>query len=305
MATFFITAKPDPADSHHPISPFRGLFDADEQTTFDEIMFPLAVVTVVCLQSEIRPFSTRLPADIWRSFLFPGNVPIQVAHWCPMLEFWDKSLTIDGKQTEPAHPGHSLADRVVGHACCISKLLTSYKAAAGHVHAFITERELAHYHLLPCSVSMRINSWADVPRCTESYDDALRGGNDFIHPRKSAVERFVDSAAIGPNATARAAFCEGAKALCPQSGSFIPCSLWYGAERYESECVLEVLDDVSKRDKQCHLHVLSQFEDVKLLNRMELKLTVEVFDRVRREYRKVVTDLCEIITQGGPSGCLI
>lgn len=296
MSTFFITAKSNPTDDLHTTSSYLGGFETAESANFDGVMLPLAVVTVVCLQPEIRPFNTTYLTEVWRTFLVPGTVPIQAARWRPPLEFSDwASVTIDGKQQQNPYPMPSLADKVAEHACCTAQILTSYKAVSKHNYAFITARETAHYHRLPCRISMRIKSWSDVPRCTASYDDALQSLQDFLLSGTPSVENSVDSVALRATTNARDKFCKQARELSPESGSFIPCSLWCGADKFESDCVLQIVDDVSATEKICHLHVLSQFDDLKLLHGMELRLTVDVLDNLTRKTRKIVTDFGEII----------
>ena len=265
--TFFVVAPVDLDNRERIISKDDLLrqskianISSQDISYFPESSFPLAVVSAICLQPELRPFETSVFEGPWLGNVIPGHSQLQVLKWhrfesthfiCPIVAF-------DEKPQEQV-----LSNRLVStaeeKACSYTELLIPKSCLGVTDHFFLTNGPFTCYYKWPVYVHMNISAWAEIPRCIESYDDDFRFRSENIPNsyENTKVERYVDEMASPFEAAARSAYIERAARLGPGRGSFIPCSLNEGLNVVEPECALEVTSENNGYWEKAVLHILS------------------------------------------------
>jgi hypothetical protein len=289
--TFFVvtdtglTREPGRIDS-----PAYNGSDAEYFLDFAADAFPLRLVSVVGLQVRSLPFT---PYDRWHPWtvtVLPSGVRTQVSRSLRGCELIDPSISFDGKPLEWGSP-ITAGGWIEATACSYEELCVPEHAIAESPHSFLTTRPQAHYQALRCRVQLQIASWAELPRCFAADDDAHR---PVVLPpefKRTAVDDVMDAG----SAYARSAYRLAARTRGPHQGSFIPCSLWYGLEKRESECVLEIAGGSQDTGHDGLLHVLTATGPCNVCEGMKLRDTTEVFNPGRTRSNTVLTDLGRIV----------
>jgi hypothetical protein len=247
---------------------------------FDRSLFPLRVVSVVDLRADQLSFAEDPPWRPWWATCAPGSLRLQASPWLGATEHVDPNVwTLDGRRVE-FKPWLSIVDEVEALTCGYKALWTLERVITSAPHSFLTTGERTEYRAVRCRVQLQIGAWADLPRCFAAYDETLP---------ETAIKMSYFFGEI------RAAYREKAKTLRPHVGSFIPCSLWYGFDLWEPDCVLEITGEPEPGGRPCVVHVLSDSGRCAVRANMQLRVKNESRDAETGRYKEVLTDLGRIV----------
>lgn len=252
------------------------------------------VVKVISLRPTMGLFAPEELQSAWPAIAVPGNVRVRVTQRPTFIEFWDSSLLVEGKPQRSQVPQTSLMDSVIEHACGVNELIVLDAIPSELSSCFITTQKDRHYVVVECQVKLKIAYWGDVPRCFDSYDEVFRGYSPAFGAHESDVERHIGSMVKHSRDQARSRFRDYAQQLRLESGSLLPCSLWSDVLN-ESECVVEIVQDISDLEKVCRLHILSQNESLSVLRGTVLRLTSSSWDAEQSKHRPIVRELGSVV----------